>query len=56
LHPDQFVADLARILTEVVSDPVRAAEMGRAGRVRAEHEFGWSQIATRTREIYASLL
>ncbi|TFB70013.1 glycogen synthase [Cryobacterium sp. Hz9] len=56
LHPDQFVADLARILTEVVSDPARAAEMGRAGRVRAEHEFGWSQIATRTREIYASLL
>jgi starch synthase len=30
--------------------------MGRAGRIRAEREFGWSQIATRTREIYASLL
>ena len=56
LNPDQFVADLARILTEVVSDPARAAEMGRAGRLRAEREFGWSQIATRTREIYASLL
>ena len=56
LHPDQFVADLARILTEVVSDPDRAADMGRAGRLRAEHVFGWSQIATRTREIYASLL
>ncbi|WP_105036751.1 glycogen synthase [Cryobacterium aureum] len=56
LHPDQFVADLARTLTEVVSDPARAAEMGRAGRLRAEREFGWSQIATRTREIYASLL
>ncbi len=56
LHPDLFVADLARTLTEVVADPARAAEMGRAGRLRAEREFGWSQIATRTREIYASLL
>ncbi|WP_104082796.1 glycogen synthase [Cryobacterium sp. Y11] len=56
LNPDKFVADLARTLTEVVSDPTRAAEMGRAGRVRAEKVFGWAQIATRTREIYAGLL
>jgi starch synthase len=56
LHPEQFVADLARTLTEVVSDPARAAEMGRAGRVRAEQVFGWAQIAARTREIYAALL
>ncbi|TFC79131.1 glycogen synthase [Cryobacterium sp. TMS1-20-1] len=56
LHPEQFVADLARTLTEVVSDSARAAEMGRAGRVRAEQVFGWAQIATRTREIYAALL
>jgi starch synthase len=56
LHPEQFVADLARTLTEVVNDPSGAAEMGRAGRVRAEKVFGWAQIATRTREIYAALL
>jgi len=56
LDPDVFVADLARVLTEVLSDPELAAEMGRAGRLRAEREFGWSKIATRTREIYASLL
>jgi len=56
LHPEQFVADLARVLAEVVNDPARAAEMGRAGRVRAEQEFGWSQIATRTRQIYESVL
>jgi alpha-maltose-1-phosphate synthase len=55
-NPDVFVADLARTLTEVLSDPARAAEMGRAGRRRAEREFGWGQIATRTREIYDSLL
>lgn len=55
-NPDVFVADLARTLTEVLSDPARAAEMGKAGRLRAEREFGWGQIATRTREIYDSLL
>jgi starch synthase len=54
--PELFVADLARILTEVVSDPARAAEMGRAGRVRAEELFSWGQIAASTREIYAGLL
>lgn len=55
-NPDVFVADLARILTEVLADPARAKEMGRAGRLRAEREFSWDQIATRTREIYDSLL
>ncbi|MGO4782327.1 glycogen synthase [Cryobacterium sp. W22_MBD10_FK3] len=54
--PDVFVADLARTLTEVLSDPALAAQMGRAGRVRAEEMFSWGQIAASTREIYASLL
>ncbi|MBC7441334.1 MAG: glycogen synthase [Ramlibacter sp.] len=56
IDPELFVADLSRTLIEVLSDPVQAAEMGRAGRIRAEQKFSWSQIATRTREIYASLL
>ena len=56
IDADLFVADLSRTLIEVLADPVRAAEMGRAGRVRAEQMFSWTQIATRTREIYASLL
>jgi starch synthase len=54
--PDVFVADLARILTEVLADPARAADMGRAGRVRAEEMFSWGQIAASTREIYAALV
>jgi len=54
--PDKFVADLARILTEVVGDPAAAKRMGEAGRRRAETDFSWSSIATRTREIYASLV
>jgi len=55
IDPDKFVADLARILTEVVSDPAAAKLMGEAGRRRAETDFSWASIATRTREIYASL-
>ncbi|MGO4691765.1 glycogen synthase [Glaciibacter sp. 2TAF33] len=54
--PNVFVADLARILTDVVSDPDRAKAMGEAGRSRAETEFSWEQIAARTQEIYESLL
>jgi starch synthase len=53
--PDRFVADLARALTEVVTDPVRAARMGEAGRARAEAEFSWSSIAAQTVGIYRSL-
>jgi starch synthase len=56
VDPDRFVADLAAILTEVVSDPAAARRMGAAGRARAEAEFGWDQIAARTKEIYDSLL
>lgn len=56
IDPERFVADLAAALTEVVSDPARAAVMGAAGRERAEKEFDWTQIAARTREIYAGLL
>ncbi len=55
VDPDRFVADLAAALTEVVSDPVAAKRMGEAGRLRAETDFSWGSISTRTREIYASL-
>jgi starch synthase len=56
LDPQRFVDDLARVLTEVVSDPDRASAMGAAGRVRAERDFGWDAISSRTQEIYASVL
>ncbi len=56
LQPEKFVADLARTLTEVVSDPESARRMGMAGRLRAERDFSWGSIAARTIEIYRSLL
>ncbi|WP_440711287.1 glycogen synthase [Herbiconiux sp. YIM B11900] len=54
--PDRFVSDLARALTEVVSDPERAARMGVAGRARAEAEFSWGAIASQTADIYRALV
>lgn len=56
VDPDRFVADLAAALTAVVNDPVRAAEMGAAGRRRAETDFGWAAIAERTLELYGRVL
>jgi starch synthase len=52
--PEQFVADLAATLTEVVSDPAKAREMGIAGRRRAQDHFSWEAIADRTIEVYES--
>jgi alpha-maltose-1-phosphate synthase len=56
LDPERFIADLAAVLTEVVSDPAAAATMGAAGRDRAEEEFSWSSIAERTSALYRSLV
>ncbi len=56
LDPQKFVDDLARTLTEVVSDPESAARMGAAGRQRAEKDFDWDQISKRTQEIYRATL
>ncbi|MBM7504797.1 glycogen synthase [Agromyces aurantiacus] len=56
LDPDRFVADLAEALTRVVSDPDRAAQMGAAGRRRAEEHFAWDAIGAATRALYERVL
>lgn len=56
LDPDRYVADFAEALTSLVTDPDRAAAMGRAGRRRAVESFGWPAIAERTMEVYRSVL
>lgn len=56
LEPDRYVADFAEALISVVSDPSRAAAMGRAGRERAISTFSWDAIAERTVEVYRSVL
>ena len=53
---EEFEAGLAEAVNALCADPERAAGMGRAGRERAVHEFGWDTIAHRTVELYESLL
>ncbi len=56
VHPDRFVEDLAARLTELVTDPGRAAALGKAGRERAVEHFSWPAIAQRTLDVYRSVL
>ena len=55
LDPDRYVADFAEALVSLVTDPDRAAAMGRAGRQRAIESFSWEAIAGQTAGIYRSL-
>lgn len=54
--PETFIADLARALTDVVTDPERAAAMGVAARRRVEDHFAWDAIADRTLAVYETVL
>ena len=56
LDPEKFVSDFAAALNEVVADPARAREMGKAGRRRAEEHFSWESITETTLEVYRSVL
>jgi len=53
--PAVFVADLAARINALVTDPERAAAMGRAGRQRAVDHFSWPAIAAQTMALYRSL-
>jgi alpha-maltose-1-phosphate synthase len=44
---------LAEAITQVLANPERAREMGRAGRRRVEAQFSWTSIAERTEQVYA---
>ena len=54
--PDRFVADFAAALNDVLADPERAAEFGRAGRRRVVEHFSWSRIAEQTMAVYSAAL
>ncbi len=55
IDPEKYVADLAAVLTEVISDPDRAREYGQAGRQRATDDFSWQAIADTTEALYAEV-
>ena len=56
VEPERFVADLAAAINELLADPARTAELGRAGRRRAVEHFSWDAIAERTMAVYRSVL
>ncbi|MEI2712168.1 MAG: glycogen synthase [Nocardioides sp.] len=56
LDPERYVADFAAAMNQVLADPERAAQMGRAGRQRAMDHFSWGAIADKTTQIYRSLV
>ncbi|GAA2613313.1 glycogen synthase [Dactylosporangium fulvum] len=55
LDEARFVADLADAMNELLEEPARAAEFGRAGRQRAVDHFSWSAIADRTLAVYQAV-
>jgi starch synthase len=50
--PAGFEARLADAVNELVADPAKAEQFGRAGRQRCIDEFSWAHIAEQTLEIY----
>ncbi len=56
VDPARFATDIADRVNELVRDPARAAEMGKAGRRRAIEHFSWRAIAEQTADLYRSLL
>lgn len=51
-----FEAGLTEAINDMIARPDRAAEMGRAGRVRAIESFSWDSIAAETVAVYRSVL
>jgi starch synthase len=54
--PAAFEAGLAAKITELLTDPERAARMGAAGRERVLREFGWPAVAQETVRLYGAVL
>jgi starch synthase len=54
--PEAFTKGLAARIDKLLSDPALTAKMGKAGRERVLSHFGWPAIASRTADLYESLL
>src|SRR5215216_6778851 len=50
-NAERFSLDLARRVNELMSDPEKREQFGRAGRKRAEEKFTWAAIAAETRDL-----
>jgi len=47
---------LADAVNAILADGDMAARLGRSGRIRVEHEYGWEQVAEKTLTLYQTLL
>ena len=54
--PPRDVRQLANTLRTLLADPVGAADMGRAGRLRVHERYGWDRIADATLACYRRVI
>src|SRR5205085_827104 len=52
VDPGRFATDFAAKVNELLADPDRAAQLGKAGRKRAVEQFSWGAIAEQTIALY----
>lgn len=52
----RFEADLTSAINELMSDPMRLEQYGKAGRIRAAQHFGWEAVAQQTVDLYRSVI
>ncbi len=53
---DGYTSVLADRIEKLLKDPTLAASMGKAGRERVLQRFGWPAIASKTVQLYETLL
>lgn len=56
VDPARFARDIAERVNELVGDPVRARQMGQAGRRRAIEHFSWATIAREIAGLYDAVV
>ena len=55
IKPEKFARDLAERINELMRNQQLRERFGKAGRKRVEEHFSWSEIATKTKELYETL-
>ena len=55
-NPSKFESDFTSQIEDLMANPSLLKEMGRAGRIRAEKNFGWDAVAKETINLYKSVL
>ena len=56
VNPDRFARDLAAKVSDLLADPAKCTQFGKAGRKRVEQTFSWTAIAAQTIELYEKLI